>query len=323
MRKEVTLCCAVLLMVGSLVSAGEQRPYVGVRLDATPLPDLLTKHLRLDPGQGLRISNVMTGSPADQAGLERDDIVFALDGQKISTMEQFIEVVGKVGIGNTITLDVIHLGERRTVKAKLGPVPQNLQWKYADEPDIVTSWRPGKFWQIGPDGKRIEVSPDKIPALGLDLKSILRQSYTYEHKIGDENYTITIEGDPADDDSRLILEDKDGKHNATVGAIDSLPEKYRAAAKQTVADARNNRTSIRIQGFQVPQPDANRQAEEKDIAIEKLQSQIERLRQQMKEIEELNRQMLDKTLRKNETNKSSNPPSRTSEPSEPKQKQAI
>ena len=65
----------VLFLAGSGLLAqsdsADVRPYIGVLLDTTPLPDLLVKHLGLSPGQGIRIQNVHRGGPADKAGLER------------------------------------------------------------------------------------------------------------------------------------------------------------------------------------------------------------------------------------------------------------
>jgi membrane-associated protease RseP (regulator of RpoE activity) len=332
MRKEAALwSCAVVLILGSMALAGEQqRPYIGVKMDSGPLPELLTKHLRLDPGQGIRINNIMVGSPADEAGLERDDIIFELQGQKITSLEQFIGVTGKAGIGAPVTLEVIHLGQRQTVHSKLGPAPEKVQWKYPLEPDVIT-WRPGKIFKIGPDGQEwTEIPFDKIPDINVDLKNFFKESYTYHHATGGEDYTITIEGDPADNESRLIVEDKDGKHNATVDAIESLPEKYREATKQAVEDARKSKTSIRIEGFQlpeslgpearrkliekIPKPDMDRLSEQKDLALEKLRGQMEQLQQRMKELEKL--------LPKNEAKKGTSSEAQTPAPSDTKQKSA-
>jgi hypothetical protein len=338
MRREVAFwSCAALLIFGSMALAEEQRPYVGMNLDSAPLPELLTKHLRLDPGQGIRINNIMVGSPADKAGLERDDIVVALEGQKVTKQEQFIADLRKAGIGTKIALEVIHLGEHKTVQPKLGPAPESVQWKYPPEPDVVTSWRPGKFYKIGPGGKDLmEIPLDQIPDINIDMKNFFKQSYTYNHTTGGENYTITIEGDPADKDSRLIVHAGDKDYSATVGDLATLPEKYREPAQQAVEDARTSvKLDIRVQGLQMPDilgPDARRKflpnmdrlSEQKDLALEKLQSQIERLQQRMKEMEEHNHEMIEKLLPKKETKENQRSESQqTPEPSAATQKQPI
>jgi hypothetical protein len=338
MRREVVLwSCVTVLILGATAFAGQPRPYIGVNVDPAPLPALLTKHLRLDPGQGIRINNIMLDSPADKAGLDRDDIVITFEGQKIADQEQFIASVRKAEVGATVSLDVIHLGQRQTLQVKLGSAPQTIRWKYPPEPDVVTSWRPGRIFRIGPNGQNVEMSFDKIPDGNIDVKKFITESYTYRHSTGDEDYTITVEGDPADKDSQVIVSAGDQKYSTTVGKVDSLPEKYREAAAKAVEDSRNStRMNLRIEVpeafgsearrkfFQsIPRPDMNRLSEQKDLALERLQGQMERLQQRMKEMEEHNRELLDRLLQKDQTNKSTPPEAPTSTPSASKTKEAI
>jgi len=346
MRKEVVLwSCVALMVFGSMSLAGDQRPYVGVSLDSTPLPALLAKHLRLDPGQGIRITNIMIDGPADKARLERDDILVAFQGQKVTSIEQFVGAVRKAGAGAQVSLEVIHLGQRQTVPLKLEPVPEpepkSVPWKYPPEPDAVTSWRPGKIFKIGPDGQEmLEIPFDKIPEISIELKQLLKDSYTYHHVTGGEAYTITIEGDPTKEDSRLIIHAGDKEYSTTLGALDSLPEKYRGPAREAVEDSRTSvEKDVRIRRFQlpeafgpearrkffqsIPRPEMERLSEQKNIALERLQGQMERLQQRMKELEAQNREMLDKLLQKSETKKSKSEEPQTPAPSESKPKQAT
>jgi uncharacterized coiled-coil protein SlyX len=341
MRKEAILwSCAALLVFGSMSLAGQARPYLGVGLDSAPLPELLTKHLRLDPDQGVRISNIMTDSPADQAGLERDDLIIAFGGHKLAAREQLIDAVHQASVGTEMTLEVIHLGERKTVSLKLGTAPETVQWKYPPEPDVVTSWRPGKIFKIGPDGRdMIEIPFDKIPGADLDVKKFFQESYTYHHTTGGEEYTITVEGDPADKDARVIVHAGDKEYSTSAGDLEALPEKYRGPAKEALEDARTSvKTDIRIRGFDwpeafgpearrklfqnLPRPDLERLSQEKDRALEKLQEQMEHLQQRMKEMEEHNRQMLDKLLHKNDSSSTTAEPQKST-PAETAQKPAI
>jgi DNA anti-recombination protein RmuC len=129
----------------------------------------------------------------------------------------------------------------------------------------------------------------------------------------------------------------DKEYPTTVGAIDSLPEKYRDPAKQAVEDSRTSvQTDIRIQlpeAFgpdarrkffgSIPRPDMDRLSEQKDLAMEKLRGQMEQLQQRMKELEERNREMIEKLLQKNEVKKGTSSEAPTPAPSDTKQKPAI
>jgi len=337
MRKEAILWSfAALLLFGSMSLAGQPRPYIGVGLDEGPLSELLTKHLRLDPGQGVRINNIMKGSPADRAGLERDDLIVAFQGQKATAREQLVDAVRQASVGSEMALEVIHLGEHKTVSLTLGTAPEDVQWKYPPEPDAITSWRPGKIIKIGPDGREMEFDFDKIPGGMFDVKKFFKETYTYRHSTGGEDYTITIEGDPADKDSRVIVHAGGQEYSTSAGNLEALPEKYRGPVQEALENARTSvKTDIRIQlpeafgpearrkFFQsIPRPDVGRLSEEKDRIVERLQQQMEQLQQQMKEMEEHNREMLDKLLRREES-RSNSPEPQKSAPAETAQKPTI
>jgi len=341
MKKTIVLSCLVLLVLGSVSQAGVQRPYIGVRLDPAPLPELLTKHLGLDPGEGIRISNVNVGSPADRAGLERDDIIVAFQDEEVASLEEFVKAVREAGIETEVSLEVIHLGQSKTLRLELQPMPDDVEWKYPPEPEVVTSWQPGKFFRIGPEGQEwVEIPLDRMPEFDLDVKKFFRDTYTYHHRYDGEQYTITIEGNPNDEDAEVIVEADDAEHRASVKEIDTLPEKYRGPAREAVEDARKafqarNRFghTLRLpkppqpdiyQYFRrLPRPDMERWSEQKDLVLDKLQEQIERLQQRMKEMEEQNRETLDKLLDELGTRKDKEEKPEKPAPTEPGSERAI
>jgi hypothetical protein len=305
------------LILGSASSAGSERPYIGVLLDPAPLPELLAKHLNLDAGQGIRISNITVDSPADQAGLERDDIIIAFQDEKVTSSEQLVDAVRRAGIGTEISLDIIHFGQRKTLKLALEPLQPHGKPKYPPEPEIVTSWRPGKFFRIGPEGRQwVEIPFDRIPEFDLDVRSFVKELHTYHHKTDSEDYTITIEGDPADEDSSIVVRSGESEYRTTVGEIDALPEEYREPVREAVDSARDSvKKDVRIRGrfrlpepprpdiyekyFRaIPRPDLEHWSEQKDRALEELREQMDRLQEGMKELERRNREMFEKLLDK-------------------------
>ncbi len=323
MNKAIVPVCLALLVLGSVSPAGTQQPYMGVRLDSAPLPELLTKHLGLDPGQGIRISNVNVGSPADRAGLERDDIIVAFQDEQVTSLEEFVNAVRGAGLATEVSLEVIHLGQRKTLQFELEPMPKDVEWKYPPEPEVVTSWQPGKFFKIGPEGEEwVEIPLDRMPEFNLDVKEFFKETYTYHHSVDGEQYTVTIEGNPNDEDAAVIVQAGDAEYRTSVNKIDALPEKYRGPARNAVDDARKAfRTRTRFRHtLRLPKPpspdiyryfraiprldlDIERWSEQKDRAFEKLQDQIEHLQERMKELEEHNREMIEKLFEKWDTRK--------------------
>jgi hypothetical protein len=231
--------------------SNDVRPYIGVMLDPAPLPDLLVKHLNLAPGQGIRIANIHRGSPADKAGLERDDIIIGFQGKDVDDRQKFVDDVRKAGIGTEVSLEIIHLGKRKTVTLKLEGMKGNFDLKYPPEPQIVQSWRPGKIFRLRPgDNDWMEVFRDNMPSdFDTNIRKFFKELYTYKHSDG-EDYTITIEGNPNDDDATISVTVGDTEYKTTLKEIDKLPEKYRKPAEQAVKDARKNaETNKFLQNF--------------------------------------------------------------------------
>ena len=243
-KSIITTITLVLFYAGTGLAAdtesNDERPYIGVMLDGAPLPDLLVKHLGLEPGQGIRIANISRNSPADKAGLERDDIIIGFEGKNVDDNEQFVDNVRKAGIGTEVSLQIIHLGKRQTVTLKLEGLKGDFDMKYPPEPQAVQSWRPGKIFKLRPgDEDWMEVFRDNMPPdFDVNIKKFFNEIYTYKHSSDGEDYTITIEGNPGDVESTITIQAGDNEYKATLKEIDKLPEKYQKPAEQAVKDAR-------------------------------------------------------------------------------------
>ena len=228
----------------------DERPYIGVMLDGTSLPDLLVKHLGLEPGQGIRIANIHRNSPADKAGLERDDIIIGFEGKDVDDNEQFVEDVRNAGTGTEVSLEIIHLGKRKTVTLKLEGLKGDFDLKYPPEPQIVQSWRPGKIFKLKPgDDNWMEVFKDNMPSdMDVNIKKFFNEIYTYKHSDG-EDYTITIEGNPNDVESTITVVVGENEYKTTLKEIDKLPEKYQEPAEQAIKDARKDAKKRKLEEF--------------------------------------------------------------------------
>lgn len=224
----------------------EPRTYLGVRLDPEPLPELLVKHLRLEPETGLRIQNILTGSPADKSGLEQDDLIVGLNGKPVTGFEEFVDTIRDMDAGKTVELKIIHLGETKTVKVTLETSkPGDEEWKYPLEPEISYSWNPGRVFRLQPGQKNwLEVPMEKLPDVNSYFKKFMQEMYSFSHSEDGKIYTITIEGNPADPQTQVTVKSDETEITTTVEKIDKLPEPYRKMARKdldsAVTTARNN-----------------------------------------------------------------------------------
>ncbi len=99
----------------SLVSTGSVvRGFLGVGIQAVTQD--LADSFHLDKAQGALVTNVMSGSPADQAGIQRGDVIVEYEGQVVEDPRTLQgQVVGTV-VGNEISLVVIREGKKVTLK---------------------------------------------------------------------------------------------------------------------------------------------------------------------------------------------------------------
>ncbi|HEY4439476.1 MAG TPA: trypsin-like peptidase domain-containing protein [Candidatus Elarobacter sp.] len=78
---------------------------------------------------GVAVSNVVSGTPADQAGLEPGDVIQTVDGKAVNTQQDFVNTISALKPGTKVTLRVWSQGVKKNVSATLAeqPVQQYLQ----------------------------------------------------------------------------------------------------------------------------------------------------------------------------------------------------
>jgi len=81
-----------------------------------------------DPG-GVAIGNVVSGTPADQAGLEPGDVIQAVNGKAVDSAQSFVSTISSMKPGTAVTLRVWSQGVKKNVQVTLAeqPVTQYLQ----------------------------------------------------------------------------------------------------------------------------------------------------------------------------------------------------
>lgn len=89
-----------------------QHPYVGIRM-LTLTPELARQYNQ-DPNafisvpekNGVLIVQVVPGSPADQAGLRRGDVIIEMAAEKVTTSDQLQDLVEENGVGNPLRVKI-------------------------------------------------------------------------------------------------------------------------------------------------------------------------------------------------------------------------
>jgi serine protease Do len=109
-------------LIPQLVSNGEvTRGYLGVNIQ-TITPDL-AQALNVKDRQGALVADVTSGSPAEDSGLERGDIITAFDGKAVKDSHDLPALVAATPVDKEVTVTVLRDGKVRQLSVKVGKLP--------------------------------------------------------------------------------------------------------------------------------------------------------------------------------------------------------
>jgi len=240
-----------------LVSEGAphdpSRGWLGVTLDE--VNPVLAAQLGLDDA-GAVVLNVADGSPAEDAGVERYDVILAIDGETFGkSVEALAKRIGEAGAGGTVALTIIRAGQPRTLNVTLASRPEGkgLAWLYRHGlPPAITerlSTR-GMFMGLDEDGNLVledledltdlEDLPDVIRGMIPRLDDITTQVWVdADEATATQHITVQVDRDG----ESLEIEQQDGGEivvrRATVrddGIEESTEQVYPSAEELEAAD---------------------------------------------------------------------------------------
>ena len=88
------------------------RGYLGLHARNVPLTPALVRRYDLPTASGVEVLAVEEGGPADQAGLEEDDVIVALEEQPTTTVDDLHKLLTQLPVGQPATVRLLR-GERR------------------------------------------------------------------------------------------------------------------------------------------------------------------------------------------------------------------
>lgn len=72
-----------------------------------------------DTDRGVRVSRVMQGSPAEEAGIQQNDQILSVGGEDFRSAEQLVRMVQQKDPGEQVRIELLRDGQRKTVQVKL------------------------------------------------------------------------------------------------------------------------------------------------------------------------------------------------------------
>jgi serine protease DegQ len=96
-----------------------RRGHIGVAIQ--DLSPELARELKSKRADGAAVVDVERGSPAAQAGLERGDVVVAVDGAPVRSATELRNRIGLTLVGSKVALTVERQGQRRNIDITIAP----------------------------------------------------------------------------------------------------------------------------------------------------------------------------------------------------------
>jgi len=105
-------------IIEQLKTRGEvTRGWLGVAIQ--DLNKELAEYYGVKDAQGVLVTEVFPGDPADQAGIKPKDIIVAVNGKSIQTTRDLTGTIAGLGIGEMAQIVVLRDGDRKTIPVKI------------------------------------------------------------------------------------------------------------------------------------------------------------------------------------------------------------
>jgi serine protease Do len=112
-------------IIVQLKTGGEvTRGWLGVTIQ--DLKGDLAEYYGVQDKSGVLVASIIPGDPADQAGIQPNDIITEVEGKKVTTSRDLTNLAAKLGVGDTAKITVLRDGRPKVLKVKVGKRPLTM-----------------------------------------------------------------------------------------------------------------------------------------------------------------------------------------------------
>ena len=131
------------------------RAWLGVLIQ--PVSEDVAKALGIKEAKGALVADVLKGSPAEKAGIERRDVIIAFHGKEVLEHDQLPRMVARTKIGNRVPVTVIRGKKKKVIDVTVEELKEEQKKPKVEET------------QESKLGMTLhDVTPDLETSLGLD-----------------------------------------------------------------------------------------------------------------------------------------------------------
>jgi len=108
-------------VVSELVRRGKvERPYIGIMAEVRPVDRRLQRILKLTTASVVEVAGIERGEPADRAGVQTGDLIYAVDGRAIGSTDDLHRALAAKDDGAACTVSLL----RRSSQIELAVTPR-------------------------------------------------------------------------------------------------------------------------------------------------------------------------------------------------------
>ena len=158
-RQNLALQTQQFAGVGTLLLAdqqGTERFQIGVSL--AEADDTLRAQLQLPAGEGLVVTEVLAGTPAEKAGVKQHDVLVELDGKRLTKVEEITQQVQEIK-SRSVAARLIRHGKPETIEVVPEKVAAATTIAPSDSPYIVLEKTLHLTTRLGNGGAELVLVP--------------------------------------------------------------------------------------------------------------------------------------------------------------------
>lgn len=199
------------------------RGWIGVKIQE--VNEEIADSLGMDRPMGALVAEVVTGSPAEKAGIIKGDVVLSFNGQEIEKMKQLPRFVSAAQLNKSYNIMVLRAGQKQELNITIARYDDKMEKKASKKPAAQN-----------------KNTPDIIEFLGLQIKNLDQDART-KYKITSAEQGVVITAvNPTSDAAEKSIRPGDVIIGVNQERITSVTEFLR----QLTAAERSGRKSVAL-----------------------------------------------------------------------------
>ncbi|MFQ5677800.1 MAG: PDZ domain-containing protein, partial [bacterium] len=130
----------------SVSSTRDHDGWIGVYVQ--DLDDELRHYLDIDERRGVLVNDVIEDSPADKAGLKKEDVIIRFNGKRIRNSRDLARAIDRVKPRSRVKVEIVRNNDHRTVRLRIGEKPRTVisRNRFRNRAPRFFSFRGGRPW---------------------------------------------------------------------------------------------------------------------------------------------------------------------------------